>query len=96
MHKLGTTSKLELLSCPGFTWWNEDTTAREDPSSALALSGIDLRTLWQYASRAIVWGAGKAKREFLAADDLGDGCVFVIKHYAGDGFFNIERVSASR
>jgi len=37
----------------------------------------------------IVWGTGKPRREFLAADDLGDACVFVRKHYSGDGFLNI-------
>jgi GDP-L-fucose synthase len=37
----------------------------------------------------VVWGTGKPRREFLAADDLGDACVFVMKHYSGDGFLNI-------
>lgn len=38
---------------------------------------------------AQVWSAGKARREFLAADDLGDACVFVMKHYSGEQFFNV-------
>src|SRR5438552_11603829 len=36
-----------------------------------------------------VWGTGTPRREFLAADDLADACVFVMKHYSGDGFLNI-------
>jgi GDP-L-fucose synthase len=41
------------------------------------------------ANEVAVWGTGEPKREFLAADDLGDACVFVMKHYSGDGFLNI-------
>jgi GDP-L-fucose synthase len=41
------------------------------------------------ADQVVVWGTGKPKREFLAADDLGDACVFVMKHYSGEGFLNI-------
>ena len=41
------------------------------------------------ADEVVVWGSGKAKREFMAADDLGDACVFVMKHYSGEGFLNI-------
>jgi len=41
------------------------------------------------ADDVVIWGTGKPKREFLAADDLGDACVFVMKHYTGDGFLNI-------
>jgi GDP-L-fucose synthase len=36
-----------------------------------------------------VWGSGKARREFLSADDLADACVHVMKHYSGNGFINI-------
>jgi GDP-L-fucose synthase len=41
------------------------------------------------AEEVVVWGTGKPKREFMAADDLGDACVFVMKHYSGEGFLNI-------
>ena len=41
------------------------------------------------ADEVVVWGTGKPKREFLAADDLGDACIFVMKHYTGDRFLNI-------
>jgi len=43
----------------------------------------------QGASQVGVWGTGTPKREFLSADDLGDACVFVMKHYSGEGFLNI-------
>lgn len=41
------------------------------------------------APSVVVWGTGTPRREFLAADDLADACVFVMKHYSGDGFLNI-------
>src|SRR5438309_10417330 len=41
------------------------------------------------APSVTVWGTGTPRREFLAADDLADACVFVLKHYSGDGFLNI-------
>jgi GDP-L-fucose synthase len=41
------------------------------------------------APSAAVWGTGAPRREFLAADDLADACVFVMKHYSADGFLNI-------
>src|SRR4029079_14113872 len=37
---------------------------------------------------ALVWGTGQARREFMATDDLGDACVFLMKHYSGDNFLN--------
>ena len=43
----------------------------------------------QGASEVAVWGSGTPKREFLAADDLADACVFVMKYYSGEGFLNI-------
>lgn len=41
------------------------------------------------AEEVVVWGTGKAKREFMAADDLGDACVYVMKYYSDEGFLNI-------
>jgi GDP-L-fucose synthase len=41
------------------------------------------------ADEVVIWGTGEPKREFLAADDLGDACVFVMKNYSGGGFLNI-------
>lgn len=41
------------------------------------------------AEEVVVWGTGNPKREFMAADDLGDACVFVMKHYSNEGFLNI-------
>jgi len=43
----------------------------------------------QGAQKVVVWGTGNPKREFLAADDLGDACIFIMKHYSGEGFLNI-------
>jgi len=43
----------------------------------------------QDAEEVVVWGTGKPRREFLAADDLGDACIFVMKHYSDEGFLNI-------
>jgi GDP-L-fucose synthase len=37
----------------------------------------------------VVWGTGSPQREFLAADDLADACVFVMKHYSDLPFLNI-------
>lgn len=41
------------------------------------------------APEVTVWGTGTPRREFLAADDLADACVFVMKHYSDEGFLNI-------
>lgn len=43
----------------------------------------------QGAEKVVVWGTGKPKREFMAADDLGDACIFVMKHYSDESFLNI-------
>jgi GDP-L-fucose synthase len=36
-----------------------------------------------------VWGTGKAKREFLHADDLADACLFLMNKYDGSEIINI-------
>jgi GDP-L-fucose synthase len=41
------------------------------------------------APTATIWGTGRARREFLAVDDLADACVFVLKHYSGSKFLNV-------
>ena len=41
------------------------------------------------APSVVVWGTGTPRREFLAADDVADACVFVMKEYSDDGFLNI-------
>lgn len=33
------------------------------------------------SSEVTVWGTGKAQREFLFVDDLGDACVFLMEHH---------------
>src|SRR5262249_13671193 len=37
----------------------------------------------------VVWGTGKAQREFLAVDDLADACVYLMKHYSGNEPVNV-------
>jgi GDP-L-fucose synthase len=41
------------------------------------------------APEVIVWGSGKPRREFMAADDAADACVFVMKYYSDVGFLNV-------
>jgi GDP-L-fucose synthase len=41
------------------------------------------------APAVIVWGSGKPRREFMAADDAADACVFVMKYYSDLGFLNV-------
>lgn len=43
----------------------------------------------QGAPSVTVWGTGTPRREFLFVDDLADACVFVLKHYSGEGFLNV-------
>lgn len=33
------------------------------------------------SKEVIVWGTGKAKREFLHVDDMSDGCIFLMKNF---------------
>jgi GDP-L-fucose synthase len=37
----------------------------------------------------VVWGTGKARREFLHVDDLADACVFLMEHYDAADHINI-------
>ena len=37
----------------------------------------------------VVWGSGKARREFLFADDMADACIFLMKIDSLSGLFNI-------
>jgi GDP-L-fucose synthase len=41
------------------------------------------------APSVTVWGTGTPRREFLAADDLADACVFVMKYYSDNDFLNV-------
>jgi len=36
-----------------------------------------------------VWGTGSPRREFLHVDDLADACLFLMRHYDGDGHINV-------
>ena len=35
------------------------------------------------------WGTGTPRREFLHADDLGEACLFLMRHYSGENFINV-------
>ncbi|MEA3117346.1 MAG: GDP-L-fucose synthase [Paraburkholderia sp.] len=37
----------------------------------------------------VVWGTGKARREFLYVDDMADACVFLMENGVEEGLFNI-------
>lgn len=41
------------------------------------------------ASQVVLWGTGKAQREFLHVDDLADACVFLMENYSGNANINI-------
>jgi GDP-L-fucose synthase len=36
-----------------------------------------------------IWGTGTPRREFLHADDLADGCVFLLQNYSGEEHVNL-------
>jgi GDP-L-fucose synthase len=40
-------------------------------------------------SHLVVWGTGKARREFLYVDDMADACVFLMENRVEEGLFNI-------
>jgi GDP-L-fucose synthase len=41
------------------------------------------------ASRVVVWGSGRQRREFLFADDAADAAVFLMQHYEEGGPINV-------
>jgi len=43
------------------------------------------------ADRIIVWGTGMPRREFMYADDLADGCVFLMEQAYSDHLVNISK-----
>lgn len=40
-------------------------------------------------AEVVVWGTGKARREFLHVDDMADACVFLMERYEGSEIVNI-------
>jgi GDP-L-fucose synthase len=40
-------------------------------------------------SKVVMWGTGKAKREFLYVDDLADACLHLMEHYSHELHVNI-------
>jgi GDP-L-fucose synthase len=43
----------------------------------------------QNLDKVVLWGTGKALREFLYVDDLANACVFLMNNYDEDGFLNV-------
>lgn len=43
----------------------------------------------QSLPEVVCWGTGRARREFLHADDLADACLFLMRTYSGRGTVNI-------
>lgn len=39
--------------------------------------------------KVIMWGTGRARREFLNVDDMADAALFMMEHYEGDTFINV-------
>ncbi len=39
--------------------------------------------------KVVVWGTGSPMRELIDADDLADGCVFLLENYDGGGMINV-------
>ena len=40
-------------------------------------------------NQVVIWGSGTPRREFLFADDLAEGCLFLMNQYDGREFVNI-------
>jgi GDP-L-fucose synthase len=40
-------------------------------------------------SKVVMWGTGKAKREFLYVDDLADACIHLMEHYSNELHVNV-------
>jgi len=36
-----------------------------------------------------IWGTGHARRELLFSEDMADACVYLLKNYSGNEFFNV-------
>ncbi|BCJ93393.1 GDP-L-fucose synthase [Anaerocolumna cellulosilytica] len=41
------------------------------------------------SSDVVIWGTGRPLREFLFCDDLADACLYLMKNYSGNDFYNI-------
>ena len=39
--------------------------------------------------KVVVWGTGKARREFMFVDDLADACLNLFDSYSGNDFYNV-------
>jgi GDP-L-fucose synthase len=62
------------------------------PQDSHVIAGLmrRLHEAKQSASPAVaVWGTGTPQREFIFADDLADGCIFVMENYSAEAHLNI-------
>jgi len=41
------------------------------------------------APESVVWGTGRARREFLFVDDLADACIFVLETHSAEQHLNV-------
>lgn len=41
------------------------------------------------APNVLIWGTGKARREFMFVDDMADACVYLLESYSGNKFINV-------
>lgn len=39
--------------------------------------------------KVVIWGTGRAVRDFLYVDDLADACIFIMKNDEGSGLYNV-------
>lgn len=43
----------------------------------------------QSRTQVEIWGTGSPSREFLHVDDLADACLYLMRHYEGEGHINV-------
>ena len=64
-------------------------TRPEDAHVVEALLGRMHAARTQGDPEVVVWGSGRAVRDWLYVDDLADACVFLMEHYAGEEPINV-------
>jgi len=72
-----------------------------DPSNSHVIPALIMkyhRAKEEHLPSVELWGTGKPLREFIYADDIGDGCIFLLNHYEGEEPVNMgtgEEISMS-
>jgi GDP-L-fucose synthase len=64
-------------------------TGAEDAHVVEALLGRMHAARQQSDAEVVVWGSGRAVRDWLYVDDLADACMFLMEHYAGEQPINV-------